>query len=406
MGELYPHQVEILKSLEKGARYVVAGCRVGKTRPVIAFLDAKEGIKLVLTKKTAIKGWISELKALNCDLNLWKVTNYEQVRTAGWDMGLEWGALVCDEAHVLGKYPKPAETTKVVAKLSVRGPRVGVSATPCAESHSQLFHQSKALRFDLWGDCKNFYAFHRAHGVPDPFKANGRMLESYKKCDDSVWTSFAERCCVLDRAKVAGGFVEATDRVVPIEAPEVLDMCHRLKRDGIIQIDGRNIVAETPLAVAQKCQQICAGWVLDDEGLAVFVHSRKADWVRDNLKGLKTVVLTTFKAEVGGYASIGLGLDAEAFVEGRSGTFVGNIQSYARGVDFSVADALVLTGCPWSSETFLQSRDRLLRRDRVRDALVYYPVIAGGIDEMIYNKVAIEKRAFTAQIYERAGHST
>jgi hypothetical protein len=84
---------------------------------------------------------------------------------------------------------------------------------------------------------------------------------------------------------------------------------------------------------------------------------------------------------------------------GRIDKFVGNVQSYARGVAFSIADALVLTGCPWSSETFLQSRDRLLRNDRDRVAMVYYPVIKGGIDEQIYNVVAGEKRQFTARLY-------
>ena len=92
-------------------------------------------------------------------------------------------------------------------------------------------------------------------------------------------------------------------------------------------------------------------------------------------------------------------MDVEGFKAGNTDRFVGNIQSYARGVDFSVADALVLTGCPWSSETFLQSRDRLLRRDRTREALVYYPVIKNGLDEKIYKQVAITKKAFTARLY-------
>jgi hypothetical protein len=258
---------------------------------------------------------------------------------------------------------------------------------------------------DLWGDCKNFYAFNRAYGIPDQFKANGRMLESYKRVRDSVWSDFAERCCVLDRASVDGGFVEATDTVVRIDAPEVLSLCSTLKQDGILRIGDKVIVAETPLAVAQKCQQICAGWVLDDSGEAVFVHSKKLDWLVASGFG-KVAVLTTFKAEVAGYLGKGLKGDSEKFVNGENDTFVGNVQSYARGVDFSIADALVLTGCPWSAETFLQSRDRLLRKDRTRDAYVYYPVIAGGLDEMIYNRVAIEKRAFTAKIYERAGHTT
>ena len=396
MKNLYPHQLEMVKSLQNGARYIVASPRTGKTRPAIEFLRDVENV-LVLTKKAAVPGWHSELEALG--VTGWTVTNYEAVRSKNWASTAVWGALVCDECHVLGRYAKPAETTKAVYKLSVKGPRIGISATPCAESYSQLFHQAKALKLNLWTEFKNFYAFFRVYGIPDLIRANGRMLETYKKVDERVWTEFSKFCCIVDRQKVVADFVEATDKLVLIDAPEVLELCNKLRRDGIIKIDGRNIVADSPLSIAQKCQQICSGWVLDDEGVAVKVHTIKSDWVRDNLKGLKTAVLTTYKAEVASYVANGFSVDVEGFKAGNTDRFVGNIQSYARGVDFSVADALVLTGCPWSSETFLQSRDRLLRRDRTREALVYYPVIKNGLDEKIYKQVAITKKAFTARLY-------
>ena len=79
---LYPHQERMVEMLKGGSRYVVAGPRVGKSRPVISFLGS--GNVLVLTKKAAIGGWEKELCALG--VTGWTVTNYEKVRTKGWDM--------------------------------------------------------------------------------------------------------------------------------------------------------------------------------------------------------------------------------------------------------------------------------------------------------------------------------
>lgn len=372
----------------------MAGCRTGKTRPVLEFLRGVENV-LVLTKKTAVVGWWSEMDLMGIDGATWVVTNYEQIRTVGWDMSRKWGALVCDEAHTMATFPKPNQMAPIVAKLAILGPRIGLTATPCAESYSQLFHQAKALKWPIWTEFKNFYAWHKVYGIPDPFRAHGRTLESYKKVKPLAWEEFKQFCVIVDRQEVMPDFVEAQEHLVRIEAPEVLEMCQKLKRDGVLYVEGRAVVADSPLALAQKCQQITAGVVLDDQGQALQVNTVKRDWVLGKFAGACVAILTQFRAEVGLYGGTD---DREAWI-GNGGMFVGNIQRFARGVDLSKAEALVLTGCPWSAEAHQQAKDRILRQDRVRPAPVYFPVIAGGIDEMIYQRVAIEKAFFTARLY-------
>lgn len=394
---LYEHQKLILSALEKGARCLIAPPRTGKTRPVIAFLAETEKV-LVLTKKAAISGWHSELDALK--VKGWTVTNHEKLRTKGWDMGKEWGALVLDECHVFGGYPKPSQIVKPAWDLRVSGPRIGISATPCSESYSQLYHQAKALRLPIWQDFKKFYAWHRHYGIPDTIRAHGRTLETYKRVRPEVWEDFAALSCIVDRSEAVPDFVEAEDHVEVIDAPGVLEMCEKLRRDGVIYVDGRAILAETPLALAQKCQQICAGVVLDEAGFPVVVNSVKRDWIAKRFTGSKTAILTQFRAEVdplvGGGSSVG---SVAEFQANLVDWVVGNVASLNAGVDLSRADALVLTGCPWSYTQFAQARERLLRRDRDRVAPVYFPVIRGGIDELIYDRVARGKGDFHARMY-------
>ena len=394
MTKLYEHQQKILSDLKNGRRYVVAAPRTGKTRPVIEFLRDCENV-LVLTKKAAIPGWLSELDAMG--VSGWTVLNYEKVRTKGWDMLKQWGALVCDEAHTLATYPKPNTMTKPIYQLAVSGPRIGISATPSPETYSQLFHQAKALKLPIWAEFSTFYKWHKVYGVPDLIRANGRMLETYKNVPQRAWDEFKVFCCILDRKRAVADFVEAEDQLIRIEAPAVLELCEKLKRDMIIEIGGRVVVAETPLALAQKCQQICSGVVLDENGEPVRVNLVKHKFITNKFAGQKTAILTQYRAEVDMYGGTE---DQEAFRSGGAKWFVGNVQKYARGVDLAVADALVFTGCPWSAEAFIQGRERLLRRDRESKAPVYFPVIAGGIDEQIYHRVAVEKRDFNARIFK------
>lgn len=403
LGNLYPHQREILRELCEGKRYIVAAPRTGKTRPVLEFFRESERV-LVLTKKAAIGGWESEARSLNLDDRLgnvgsgWLVTNYEQVKTKGFQAkygGVEWDGLVLDEAHVLGTYPKPNQLVLPVRDLLVKGPRIAVSATPCPETYSQLYHQDKAMRLGLWEE-RSFYKFHKKYGIPDLIKAHGRMIETYKRVKDSVWDTFRDVCVVVDRKNVMPDFIEAEDELVSIEAPEVLEMCEQLMKDQVLKIDDRYVVADTPLGIAQKCQQICNGVVLDDEGEPLRVNTVKRDWINKRFKGVKLAILTTFRAETTFYGVEGA---PEAFLEGFSERFVGNYAKYSSGVDLSPAESLVFTGCPWSALHFFQGRDRLLNVKRSSQAKVYYPVIKGGVDEMIFNRVAGDKKDFVASCF-------
>lgn len=396
---LLEHQLEMLEKLRGGARFVMARPRTGKTRPVVAFMPAGS---LVVTKKAAIGGWHSEIEALGRTGDF-EVVNYEKLRSKRWDMTKTWTGLVLDESHSIGKYPKPNLCVHELRRLSVSGPRVGLTATPSAESYSQLYHQVRALKWPLWASYKNFYAWFKDYGIQDLIYANGRQVETYKKIKPKAWEEFAAHCCIIDRQIVMPSFVEAVDHVVELEDKRALELCEQLKQDGAIKLCGSWVVADGPLALAQKSQQICSGAVLDDEGEAVHVGTAKLDWL-ERFRGQRVAVLTNYKFEVQRIRER-FGDVTDDYANWRSGWFVGSWQRFARGVDLSSAEALIITSCPWSAEGLEQGRDRILNRARTEPAPVYFPVVRGGIDEQIYRIVAGEKRQFTAKQYSaRAGH--
>jgi hypothetical protein len=332
------------------------------------------------------------------------ITNYEKVKGIRWDFDVEWDALILDEAHAIGKYPKPNQCVAAIRGVKC-GIRIGVSATPCAESYSQLFHQERALGLGLW-NYKNFYDWFRAYGISEMIRVNGRWVETYKRVKEKAWEEFSGVCAVVDRQEVMKDFVEAKDVVVELKDSKVSSMCEELKREGILTVGDRTVVADTPMAVAQKCQQVCNGRVKDDLGEFIRVGSTKLDWY-ERFKGVKTAFLTQYRYEATDiserYVGVEITDDFERFSgDGFMGWFVGTWHRFARGVDLSAAEALVITSCPWSAEGLEQGRDRLLNQARKEGAPVYFPVIAGEIDARIYNVVAGEKRNFTARQYARA----
>ena len=63
---LMEHQKGVVSDLEEGARYVMARPRTGKTRPVLCFMRDFARV-LILTKKAAVGGWLSEMEALEIE---------------------------------------------------------------------------------------------------------------------------------------------------------------------------------------------------------------------------------------------------------------------------------------------------------------------------------------------------
>jgi len=410
--------------LVAGKSFLVAAPRTGKTRPCISVFGS--GKVLALTKLAAISGWQKELDAMG--VTGWTIVNYEKVLSKNWDMTEVWDGLVADEAHVLSAYAKPSLTALAVSKIKVSGRRIGCTATPCAESHSQLFHIARALRLPLSSRYKNFYHWFKSYGIPDKVKVGGYYRTVYKRCRPQAKEEFRKLCCVVDRQKEVPTFVDASDRVVPLVDKDMLRLQTDMLQTGKIELSPHPVIAKTLVSSMQKAHQICGGTVLrevrrelvrvggkvkvnkDGEPVTRGVNetlelsSYKARWVAEAMKDIKFACLTFFRGEVPLlHASLSdrkVTDDPELFQKtDENVVFVGSFQRFSRGVDLSEADAIVFYSIPFSAESFIQARERMLNHARTRPAPVYFPILSGGLDEQVYQRVAIEKMDFHKDYY-------
>ena len=179
MVELYDHQKLMISEakpiLEKfNLVYVAAETRTGKTLSTIFLLKDDYKRILVLTKKKAISSWESDLE-LAAAKNF-KVINYEAIHKL---KDFDYDVIVLDESHSIGSYPKPSKRAEQIKEIALGKRIVYLSATPSAETYSQLFHQFWVSSFSPFDEV-NFYKWYRNYGEDDSIMIQGRMIKQYK----------------------------------------------------------------------------------------------------------------------------------------------------------------------------------------------------------------------------------
>ena len=188
--EFRQYQAEIIKKginviKEKKFVYLSMEVRTGKTLTSLGILN-NIGVKNVLfiTKKKAIDSIYDDFKLLDPLFSL-LVVNYEslhKVDQKGWD------AIVCDEAHSMGAFPKPSKRAKQVKELIIKNNPfvIFLSGTPTPESFSQMYHQVYGLIQSPFSKYTNFYKFAKNYVVPKTKRIGGLIVNDYSTGKQSI----------------------------------------------------------------------------------------------------------------------------------------------------------------------------------------------------------------------------
>ena len=405
MLKLYPHQQQ---ASDKGKEilakhnivYLAMEMRCGKTLTAIDIARSFNNI-LVVTKKKAIPSWESDLKLAECDN--FTLINYESLHKIDDTFDL----LICDEVHSISSYPKPSARTKILKEKYSHLPMIFLSGTPSAETYSQLFHQfwiSNSTPFEH----KNFYAFYREWGDDDSIFLNGRQLKQYKKTRKTVLKQI-EHLMITMTQQDAGFDVKINEKFHYVKCSnEYLNLMKELKRHKVINIkhlgESYEVICETPASLLQKNAQIASGTLKIDENLSVNLSHHKIDYIKNNTKYDKKVVVMCNYVQERSFILENLPRsteDLDEFKNGKACFFVGNIKRWSEGINFSYADSMIIYSLNFSSTTYLQVRERLSDKKRKEPITIHYLFTEGSIDKYIYDAVK-NKQNFTASYYKKA----
>ena len=400
--ELYEHQEELINQAKPILRkyklvYIAAETRTGKTLAAIHLLKDDFKKILVVTKKKAISSWNSDIKLSK--VKNFDVINYESIHKMD---SKEYDVIVLDEAHSIGSYPKSSQRAKQLKEMAKDKSIVYLSATPSAETYSQIFHQLWVSSFTPFEE-KSFYQWYKNYGEDDSIFINGMFIKQYKASHGEMIMDMVNHLIVTMTKEKANFDVFVNERIHQVEVNEnYLNALDYFRNNRIITIDGNEIVAETSASALNKLHQLNGGTIKVNDKLSLIVSNHKVNYIKENLGNDEKIVILCNYIKERDLLLTRLANSTDEVEEFKNGSFkyfIGHIKTFSEGVDFSYADSMIIYSLNFSATTYLQSKERLANKKRVKPIVVHYLFTKGGIDEYIYQAVS-NKMNFTNSYYK------
>lgn len=388
----YPHQTEIARRgfeilSEYGIVYLSMEERTGKTLTSVLIAE-RSNISLdvlIVTKKNAIDGWKSVLSAYEHKQN-YTIINYESLHKVSQNFDL----CICDEAHYrLSAYPKPSATQKLLKSLCFKNdaPVIYLSATPSAESYSQLFHQFALTPYSPWKQ-KTFYDWFRIYGIPQVEFIAGRAIKKYNMTKEELIREHTAHL-FISKSRAELGFKHSpVDKLHYIELEtRTKSLLKLLKTKKVIEEYG--YAAESVLKEITALHQIEGGTLkLNDTQSIVMGNTEKIDYIKAVWGDLGSIAIM--------YNYIAEGeLLREHFKNAKILSGISN----AEGVDLSAYTHLIIYSMNFSASKFIQRRARQCNIEREDEILVHFIICKNCVSELVYNCIVRDKLNFTQSYY-------
>jgi len=381
--------------------YLAMQVRTGKTLTSLGIAE-EVGCRnlLFITKKKAISSIEDDITKL-CPSYVSFIRNYESLHKLPENVLFDF--IIVDEAHSTGAYPKPSGRAKKVANL-IRKHRplvILMSGTPTPESYSQMYHQVYGIPDNPFRNFRNFYRFADVYVKKRTKIINGRTINDYDNGKMDIVNKM--KPYTINYTQQEAGFESSVEEeVLWIDTNPVVDeYVKELKKDLVINIDGKYVLADTPVKLMQKTHQLCSGTVKFEDGSSTIVDTSKAEFIKDYFRGKKIGIFYKFKAELDALKEVfGDKLCTEIHeFDATDKNIALQIVSGREGTKLSEAEYLVYYNIDFSATSYWQSRDRMTTKDRKHNK-VYWIFTKDGIEKDIYKNV-IKKKNYTIKHFRK-----
>lgn len=387
--------------LTKKFLYLSMEVRTGKTLTSLGLLDKMMSVNRVLfiTKKRAISSIESDYNLLNPDYEL-QVINYEslhKIDQVGWD------AVVCDEAHGMGAFPKPSKKAKAVSELIRKNKPyvILLSGTPTPESYSQMYHQVYSIPNNPFNKYSNFYKFASDYVTVTTKRIGGFMVNDYSDAKETIIDDM-NPYTISYTQKEAGFESSIKEKILFVDAPEsLMVMCSKLKKLLVLEGEDEVILADTSVKLMQKLHQMYSGTVKFESGNSMVLDLFKAEYIYDNFCCNKIGIFYKFKEELNAIKKVygdSICTDLDEF-NSTDKSIALQIVSGREGISLRNAKYLVYYNIDFSATSYWQSRDRMTTKERLENE-VFWIFTEGGIESKIYKAVS-KKKNYTLNHFKR-----
>jgi hypothetical protein len=406
---LRPYQQVIVEKTCKLLRdaprfaYLSMEVRTGKTLTALSALDCAGGVASVLfvTKKKAIEGIKKDYNALSpsykCDF-----INYESLHKI---VDICYDAIVFDEAHGMGAFPKPSlraiEARRLVHHCDPYV--IFLSGTPSPESYSQMYHQMWILGYRGPFAEPTFYKWAHSYVKIWERMINGFRVHDYSNGIQEKIMAEVKPYMISYTQNEAGFTSKVNEHVLKVRMSDTTyRIADKLKRDLLFEGKDDLILADTPVKLMQKLHQIYSGTVILESGKSVVLDKTKAEFIKERFAGKRIAVFYKFQEELKCLLSVfqeDMTTDLGKFHAGECNNFAIQIVTGREGISLKEADFLVYYNIDFSATSYWQSRDRLTTMDRLENN-VYWIFAEDGIEDKIY-KVVQQKKPYTVSHFKK-----
>jgi hypothetical protein len=381
--------------------YLSMEVRTGKTLTSLGILDKIKNINKVLfiTKKKAITSIYEDFKMLKPTYELF-VINYEslhKIDERGWD------AIVCDESHSMGAFPKPSKRAKQVKQLIINNNPyvIFLSGTPTPESFSQMYHQVYGLKTNPFREYSNFYKFSKDYVLVKQKRIGSFMVNDYSSGKQEILDKM-NPFTISYTQREAGFRSKINEDIIYVDAPDIImNLCSKLKKDLVIEGKEDVILADTGVKLMQKLHQMYSGTVKFESGKSMVLDTFKAQFIYDNFCTQKIGIFYKFKEELNAIKKVygdNICTDLETF-DSTDKSIALQIVSGREGISLKKADILLYYNIDFSATSYWQSRDRMTTKNRLENKVVWV-FTKGGIEPDIYKAVS-KKKDYTLKHFKR-----
>ena len=436
MLTLMKHQVEaldFLKGKQTAGLFYTMG--LGKTVIMLEHLHSlyKEGHNpfpcLIVAPLSGVGVWENEVKKfgyefftsklvgdykkrlenLNDIVDLY-IINYEGMRILEQHLlRRNFKTIILDESHRVCN--RGTQQTKVALALSQNIPnRYILTGTPITKSPEDIWTQFQIIAPGYLG---NFYAFQARHidfkKITIRVKGGGHR-EIRKPVRFKYLKELNQQLEQYSIRRTKEECLDLPDKIykrIPCPLTDVqLKHYHGLKNSLATMIDGEQLRLNAVIAVMQKLQQVCQGFIYTDEKTATFDSGKQKiffDLIED-LRNEHIVVFTWFQYDVQllvnklkekGFNVVeydGNYEERKAIVDKFQNSkepmvFVSNVERAKESITLTKANHVVYYGQSWNYATRVQSEDRTHRIGQHKPVVYYDLVVPNTIDELIYDSI-------------------
>lgn len=387
----YDYQIQIAKKAfailkENGLAYLAMEERTGKSLTALLVCEQSNVLKevLIVTKKKALPGWQNTLDNYEIKKS-YTLINYESLHKLE---GKKFDFVIIDESHyALGSYPKQSKTFKMLIDYTWGVPLLYLSATPNAESYSQLYHQFALSKWSPFKEFRNFYDWHRTYGIPHTEHISGRLIQKYNYTKEEEIKNATRHLFISFTRAELGFAVEPKDCITFVQpTSRTLHLMKTLKKDSILH--EYEYVCESPAKEMVGLHQI-EGGTLKLENESIFLgNTEKIDYIKQTYGDTNDLVIMY------NYVAEGDLLKAHF-----KNALILQGTAFAEGVDLSTYKHLVIYSMNFSASKFIQRRARQCNKNRTEPIEVDFVLMKGCVSEMAYKAIVKDKLSFTQSYY-------